>query len=99
MSLFIEFLSQHVQRNQIKSVQRMLLWSEWVRFYLKKTNTFPDQICEQEFDEIITRKLNINVVSENFFGQMYYGIQFVPGEYGETSENQWWDFHTVVKAS
>lgn len=84
ISLFLEFLSQHVRRNRIKSVQRMLLWSEWVRFYLKQTNTFPCQIFENEFDDIITGKLNVAVVDENFFGPMYDGIQFVPGEYSKT---------------
>jgi hypothetical protein len=79
--LFSEFLLQHVRRNQIKSVQRMLLWSEWVRFHLKKTNTFPSQIGEKEFDDIMTGKLKINVVSKNFFGPIYDGIQYIPREY------------------
>ena len=77
--LFLEFLSKHVRRNQIMNVQRMLLWSEWVRFHIEQTHSFPNSICEQEFDDIMTQKLHIRVIDENFFGTMYDGIQFIPG--------------------
>jgi len=80
IAMFHKFLSMHVRRNRIKSVQRALLWSEWVRFHLKQTNTFPRYIFENEFDNIMTGKLNINVVTEDFFGHMYDGIQFISGE-------------------
>ena len=77
-ALFLEFLSRHVQRNRSAGVQRMLLWSEWVRFYLKQTNTFPRSLLEVQFNDIMTGKLNAVVVNEDFFGPVYYGIQFVP---------------------
>jgi hypothetical protein len=80
IALFNKFLTTHVRRNRIKSVQRALLWSEWVRFHLKQTNTFPGHIFENEFDDIMTGKLNVNVVTEDFFGPMYDGIQFISGE-------------------
>ena len=79
-ALFLEFLSMHVRRNRIMSVQRMLLWSEWVRFCMKRAKTFPRSIQENQFNDIMTGKLNVSVVNEDFFGPVYYGIQFVPEE-------------------
>ncbi len=60
------------------SVQRMLLWSEWVRFCLKQTNAFPRSILEDQFNDILMGKLNIGVGNEDFFGPVYEGIQFIP---------------------
>jgi hypothetical protein len=79
-ALFLEFLSLHVRRNRIMSVQRMLLWSEWVRFCLKQTKTFPCSIMENRFNDIMTGKLNVGVVNEDFFGPVYEGIQFIPAK-------------------
>jgi len=41
ITLFCEFLTQHVRRNPARNVQCRLLWSEWVRFCLKQTKKFP----------------------------------------------------------
>jgi hypothetical protein len=79
-ALFLEFLSLHVRRNRIRSVQRMLLWSEWVRFCWTQIKTFPRTILENRFDDIMTGKLHINVVHVDFFGPVYEGTQFIPKE-------------------
>lgn len=72
------FLADHVKPNKICNVQCMLLWSEWVRSYRRKTLGFPDLIHEKEFNAVITGKYGIEVTMYDPWGAVYPGIKFVP---------------------
>lgn len=55
----------------------MLLWTEWVRFYLKKNRCFPEAVREKKFDELITSEFEVSVAVDSFRGPLYVGIKFV----------------------
>ena len=78
LSLFEEFMEQHVQQNGICDVQCMLLWSEWVRAFRRKSPGFPSLIREKEFRIAILDAFNIGIATDAFRGLVYSGIKFVP---------------------
>jgi len=55
----------------------MLLWTEWVRFYLKKNRCFPAAVQEKKFDELILSEFDVSVAVDSFRGPLYIGIKFV----------------------
>ena len=77
LTTFHEFVEHHVTQDPEWDVQRMLLWTEWVRFYLKKNRSFPDAVNEKKFNELITKEFEVNVAIDNFRGPLYVGIKFV----------------------
>jgi hypothetical protein len=56
----------------------MLLWTEWVRFYKKKTKEFPALILEKDFRDLITSRFNLTVSEDESRGFVYPGLTFVP---------------------
>ena len=74
---FHEFLMNHVTPDPEWDVQQMLLWTEWVRFYLKKNRCFPEAVREKKFDELITSKFEVRIAIDSFRGPLYVGIKFV----------------------
>jgi hypothetical protein len=74
---FLEFLEFHVIEDPDWDVQRMLLWTEWVRFYLKKNRCFPEKVHEKKFDELITTEFDISIGFDTFRGPLYVGLKFV----------------------
>jgi hypothetical protein len=74
---FHEFLENHVTPNPEWDVQRMLLWTEWVRFYLKKNRRFPEAVHEKKFHELITSEFEVSIAFDAYRGPLYVGIQFV----------------------
>ena len=73
-----QFLGRHVQANRICEVQCMLLWSEWIRTFQRRTPGFPKLIREKEFRTIITDNFGIQVTDTVSRGAIYPGIKFVP---------------------
>lgn len=78
LQLFDEYLSGHVQYNEICTVQCMLLWSEWVRTFRRKVHGFPKLIREPEFHKVILDKYGVVVADEGFRGRVFAGLQFIP---------------------
>jgi hypothetical protein len=73
-----QFLGRHVQANKICDVQCMLLWSEWIRTFQRRTPGFPKLIREKEFRTIITDNFGIEIANTGSRGAVYPGIKFVP---------------------
>jgi hypothetical protein len=74
------FLSSHVKPSYIHDIPCMLLWAEWIRFFLKKMNTFPKFICEEEFMNLIIQSYGKNIIVDDGKGLFYSGIKFIPGK-------------------
>jgi hypothetical protein len=77
LQIFDEYLAGHVQQNGICTVQCMLLWSEWVRTFRRKTHGFPKLIREQEFNKVIQDRYGVVVGDEGFRGRVFEGLQFI----------------------
>jgi hypothetical protein len=73
-----QFLDRHVRPVGIRDVQCMLLWSEWVRTFRRRTPGFPKLVRENEFRSVITDKFGIEIIHDNIRGPVYPGIRFVP---------------------
>jgi hypothetical protein len=78
LAIFEDFLDLHVQANRICDVQCMLLWSEWIRAFRRRSSGFPDIIREKEFRSVITKKFGTEIANDGFRGAVYPGIKFVP---------------------
>jgi len=77
LAAFQEFIGRHVTKDPDRYVQRMLLWTEWVRFYLRKTRHFPEAVLEKKFDELIVGQFGISIAVDDFRGPVYIGLTFV----------------------
>lgn len=73
-----EFLTSHIQKDGLRTVQCMLLWSEWVRTYNRETKKFPAVILEKEFRRAVTTRLGLDITDDETRGTVYPGIRFVP---------------------
>ena len=73
---FEEFIRHHVAPDPERDVQRMLLWTEWVRYYLRKNRHFPESVLEKKFDELILRQFDVAVAFDSFRGPVYVGIKY-----------------------
>jgi hypothetical protein len=73
-----EFLADHIRPDSIRDVQCMLLWSEWVRSYQRRTRTFPKRILEEEFRKSVTGRFGIGIACDDHRGAVYPGLRFVP---------------------
>ena len=69
--IFDDFLKRHVQANRICDVQCMLLWSEWIRTFRRRSSGFPNIIREKEFSSIITDKFGVEIANDGFRGAVY----------------------------
>jgi hypothetical protein len=78
LAIFEDFLEHHVQVNRICTVQCMLLWSEWIRSFRRRSRGFPDIIREKEFRSVITDKFGVEIANDGFRGAVFPGIKFVP---------------------
>lgn len=76
--LLDEFLTRHVRHDGLRTVQCMLLWTEWVRVFQKKTHRFPRVILENEFREVITGRLGVTIMTDEYRGAVYPGLRFIP---------------------
>jgi hypothetical protein len=74
---FDTFISSHVQPTNMCDTPCMLLWAEWVRFYLKETRTFPRLILEKEFRDLVINQLGFTVLEDEARGKVYPGVRFV----------------------
>jgi hypothetical protein len=73
-----QFLGRHVKQVESRDVQCMLLWSEWVRTFRRRTTGFPKWIREKEFRIVITDTFGTDTADRGFRGEVYTGIKFVP---------------------
>jgi len=74
---FHTFISSHIQPTNMCDTPCMLLWAEWVRFYLKEMHTFPRVILEKEFRDLVVNQLGFTVLEDEARGQVYPGVRFV----------------------
>jgi hypothetical protein len=84
LAAFQDFLTRFVKIRTDCTVQCMLLWTEWVRFYKKKTREFPALILEKDFRDLVTSRFSLTVSEDESRGFVYRGLKFVP----ETSSFQ-----------
>jgi hypothetical protein len=74
-----EFLMHHVQVNGIYDVQCMLLWSEWIRNFRRRTTGFPKLFRENEFSSIIMNNYGVEIATHSSSrGAVYSGIRYIP---------------------
>ncbi len=78
LRLLDEFLGCHIQRNEIRDVQCMFLWNEWVRAFRRRSRGFPKLILEKEFGKVITDTFGTAIVRDGARGPVYPGIRFLP---------------------
>ena len=78
-SAFEEFISRHVRGEKECDVQCMLLWSEWLRFHMRKKGKrdFPEKIHLREFNERVHQKFNPDLAFDDYRGPLYVGIKFI----------------------
>ena len=74
---FHTFISSHVQLTNMCDTPCMLLWAEWVRFYLKEMHTFPRVILEKEFRDLVVNQFGFTVFDDEARGRVYSGVRFV----------------------
>lgn len=77
LSSFEKFVTQHVRPDPERNVQCMLLWTEWVRYYVKETRNFPQQVMERQFFEMVAETYGVPVAVEDRRGPVYMGLRFV----------------------
>jgi hypothetical protein len=74
-----EFLMHHIQVNGIYDVQCMLLWSEWIRNFRRRTTGFPKLFRENEFSSIIMNNYGVEIATHSSSrGAVYSGIRYIP---------------------
>jgi hypothetical protein len=78
LAAFQDFIARFVKTSAVYTVQCMLLWTEWVRFYKKKTREFPALILENNFRDLVTNWFNLTVSEDESRGYVFPGIKFVP---------------------
>jgi hypothetical protein len=78
LSTFKEFVERFVKPSTVCSVQCMLLWAEWVRYYKKTTREFPALILEKNFRDLVKQMFDVPVSEDDTRGFIFPGIKFVP---------------------
>ena len=76
LSTFEEFTSQHIRPDPDRSVQCMLLWTEWVRFYMKQSRSFPEKVLEKTFFTMVADQFDSEIAVDDFRGPVYLGLCF-----------------------
>jgi len=74
-----KFVARHVKKGKECNVQCMMLWTEWIRFYMRenKRRAFPETYQMREFTELIHDKFGPSLTYDNFRGPVFVGIKFV----------------------
>jgi hypothetical protein len=72
-----QFLDRHVQVDEARRIQCMLLWSEWVREFRRQMPGFPRLIREKEFCSVITERFGTWTDHSGPMGKVYPGIMFI----------------------
>lgn len=54
----------------------MLLWTEWVRFYLKRSRSFPEKVLEKAFFTMVSDRFEAEIACDDCRGPVYLGIRF-----------------------
>lgn len=80
LGAFSSFVASKIKLSNNGSVHSMVLWAEWVRFFLKNMNTFPELIFENEFRDLITALFGFEVTGSGECEPVYPGIEFVSRE-------------------
>jgi hypothetical protein len=78
LDAFLDFLTRHVTTVEDYGVSCMLLWSEWVKFCIRRTQNYPGLIYEQEFRYLIVHQFKLQPGKGSSPGLMYPGLKFVP---------------------
>ena len=78
LAIFEEFVNHHIAQDPDRDVQRMLLWAEWVRFYMRRSRRFPGSVLESKFDELIVSHFGVGIGFDTFRGPVYVGIRYIP---------------------
>lgn len=78
LAILDEFLRLHIRQDAIRSVQCMLLWTEWVRLFRRTTRRFPTVILENELRAVITGMMAVDIAHDTMRGPVYCGLRFVP---------------------
>lgn len=78
LGLFSSFINYRVKPSDGGGVSCMSLWTEWVRFFLKHVNSFPNLIYEKEFKNLILNRFGCVIANIEDCGPVYSGIEFVP---------------------
>ncbi len=78
LGMFTSFITSRIKPSESKGVPCMSLWTEWVRFFLKHVNSFPNIIYEKEFKNLILNRFDCAVANIENCGPVYAGIEFVP---------------------
>jgi hypothetical protein len=78
LGVFTTFISSRVKPNAGAGVSCMSLWAEWVRFFLKHVNTFPNLIYEEEFRNLVVNQFDCDIAEMENCGRVYSGIEFIP---------------------
>jgi hypothetical protein len=78
LAAFQDFLTRFVKTSAVCTVQCMLLWTEWVRFYKKKTGEFPALVLEKDFKDLVTNRFNVTISEDESRGYVFPGIKYVP---------------------
>jgi hypothetical protein len=78
LDAYLDFLSRHVATVEDYGVPCMLLWSEWVKFFVRQTQKFPGLIYENEFRYLVIHQFKLQPGKGPASGLMYQGLKFVP---------------------
>ena len=78
LGIFAMFISSRVKSKAGISISCMSLWTEWVRFFLKTMNSFPNLICEEEFRDLVVSRFGCDISQDENGGPVYPGIEFIP---------------------
>ena len=78
LGMFTSFTIARVKQSEDRGVSCMSLWAEWVRYFLKRMNSFPSLIYENEFRDLILNRFDCAISVLENDGPVYSGIEFVP---------------------
>jgi len=78
LDLLHNFIQRHLRPLANADVQCMLLWTEWVRFCVRKTRKFPRLILEQEFNYLVTGLFSTRIALDEHRGRIYPGLRYSP---------------------
>lgn len=76
--LLEEFLTRHIRQDGLRSVQCMLLWTEWVRTCARQTRRFPRIVLEAAFRQAVSERIGCDIAHDDDRGAVWPGIRFVP---------------------
>jgi len=54
----------------------MLLWTEGVRFYMKRSRSFPEKVLEKAFFTMVSDRFEAEITMDDCSGPVYLGTRF-----------------------